>query len=425
MKKYLLYIGFIVLGLLAGWLLFGTTKEEQKQEHSSEKKVVKNEMWTCSMHPQIMKSEPGDCPICGMELIPTTMSDGEMDVDQFKLTKNAMALANIETTVIKMGENKGVETTINLSGKIAVNEDETATQPAHFNGRIEKLLITSLGQQVHKGEVIAEVYAPELITAQQELITTYKMRATQPALYQAVRKKFMNWKIHNPALLDEIAESGKIRTKLSLYSHVDGTVSEIAVNVGSHVMDGKPIFKVSNLNTVWANFDVYENQLYLFKVGQEIEITTKAFKGKVIKGKVSFIDPILDEQTRTVNLRVVLNNKNHTLKPGMFVEGKIENTIKKSNEIEVPATAVLWTGKRSVVYVKAHVSEPIFELREVILGNKIGEHYVILEGLENGDEVVSNGTFTVDATAQLQGKKSMMNSKPGKISKMKGKHINH
>lgn len=365
------------------------------------------------MHPQIMQPEAGDCPICGMDLIPAETSAEGLLADQFKLTKNAMALANIETTIVGQS-NADNNDGITLSGKVVINDDETAIQPAHFNGRIEKLYVTSLGEKVSRGQAVAKIYSPELIAAQQELITAYKLRASQPQLYKAVQTKFKNWKVHGPQL-DEVVKTGNVKTSFTIYSHVSGVVTEIAVSDGAHIMDGKPIFKVSNLNTVWANFDVYENQISLFKKGQDIKVVTKAYPNKVFNAKVSYIDPILNSQTRTVTLRAVLSNKDNVFKPGMFVEGKIETGTETTKQVVVvPASAVLWTGKRSVVYTKATSKEPVFEMKEIELGSKIGANYEVVSGLNNGDEVVTNGAFTVDAAAQLQGKKSMMNKSGGK-----------
>ena len=414
MKKYIIYIGILVIGLILGGLLFGGSSTNEETHNHSETAEA-NQMWTCSMHPQIMLPEEGDCPICGMDLIPTGTGSVGLAIDQFKLTKNAMALANIQTSIVgnKITEN---DNKITLSGKITENEDKTATQPAHFDGRIEKLFVKSLGERVKMGQAIAQVYSPEIVAAQQELITSYRIRKSQPQLYEAVRNKFKNWKIHD-SQLSEIETTGQVKTAFTIYSHVSGVVAEIFVNEGAHIMDGHAIFKVANLNTVWAEFDAYENQISQFKKGQKITITTNAYANKVFNAKVSFIDPILDTKTRTVKLRAVLDNKNDAFKPGMFVEGKIEG-IKSSKEqtLIIPSTSILWTGERSVVYLKTSPIEPIFEMREVTLGNKIGENYEVLIGLNNGDEIVTNGTFTVDAAAQLQGKKSMMNKEGSKTT---------
>ncbi|WP_158978615.1 efflux RND transporter periplasmic adaptor subunit [Cellulophaga sp. L1A9] len=412
MKKYIIYTAILALGILLGSFFFGgESTSETKHNHDIE--AADSQLWTCSMHPQIMLPEPGLCPICAMDLIPAESSTQGLLADQFKLSENAIALANIQTTLV--GTSTVNEDGIILSGKIVENEDNTAIQPAHFNGRIEKLYVTSLGEKVTKGQAVAQIYSADLIAAQQELITTYSIRESQPQLYKAVQNKFKNWKIHGDQL-DEVLKTGQVKTSFTIYSHVSGVVTEIAVSDGAHIMDGKPIFKVSNLSTVWANFDVYENQISLFKKGQDIEVITSAYANKVFKGTVDFIDPILDTSTRTVKLRVVLNNKDQILKPGLFVEGKIKRTTtSESDVLSIPTTAVLWTGKRSVVYIKSKTNEPVFEMREITLGNQIGDNYQVLEGLNNGDELVTNGTFTVDAAAQLQGKKSMMNKNSGKV----------
>jgi Cu(I)/Ag(I) efflux system membrane fusion protein len=412
MKKYISYIGILAAGLFLGWILFGSSSNK-KTEQFHAPIVIKNQKWTCSMHSQILKPEPGDCPICKMDLISVNHTRVGLLADQFKLSQNAMALANIQTSIV--GTSKSNENTIKLSGKIVENKNTTATMPAHFNGRIEKLYIKSLGQHVEKGQVIAQVYSPKLIAAQQELIITYKSKNSKPKLYNSVRNKFKNWMI-NDAQLDAIQKTGEVKRQFTLYSHVSGVVTEILINEGSYMIDGKPLFRVSNLNTVWANFDVYENKIHLFKKGQEISIVTNAFPNKEFKAKVDFIDPILNVTTRTVKLRVILNNKEFFLKPGMFVEGKL-NVLRTNKEqvLNIPSSAVLWTGKRSVVYIKPNSSQSVFAMREITLGAKIGDDYNVLEGLNIGDEIVSNGTFTVDAAAQLQGEKSMMHRRGGRL----------
>ncbi|MEN8810689.1 MAG: efflux RND transporter periplasmic adaptor subunit, partial [Flavobacteriales bacterium] len=368
MKKYIIDIGILAVGLVIGWLLFGGTSNTEIA-HNHNISTETNQMWTCSMHPQIMRPEAGDCPICGMDLIPAASASDGLLAEEFKLTEKAMALASIQTSIVG---NRIAGDIIKLSGKLTVNKNKTATQPAHYSGRIEKLYVNSVGETVRKGQAIAQVYSSELVAAQQELITTFQMRESQPQLYQAVRNKFKNWKIHD-SQLSEIETTGQVKTSFTIYSHVAGVVSEIIVNQGAHIMDGHPVFKVANLATVWANFDVYEHQIDLFKKGQAISVITNAFPNKEFKAKVDFIDPVLDSRSRTVKLRVVLDNNEEVLKPGMFVEGKIKGiTSSKKHVLTIPSSAVLWTGERSVVYLKTNPSQPVFEMRKITLGNQIG-----------------------------------------------------
>jgi membrane fusion protein, copper/silver efflux system len=412
MKKYIVYTGILVVGLLLGWILFGgSSKEETDHNHDAVAKT--NQLWTCSMHPQIMQPEPGDCPICGMDLIPAESGSDGLLADQFKLTENAMALANIQTTIV--GKGNVEDNTIKLSGKIAENEEANAVQVSYFSGRIERLNVSFTGEEVRKGQLLATIYSPELYAAQQELITAASLKVSQPALYKAVRNKLKLWKLSENQI-NQIEETGKVKENFPVYATVSGTVTEKLVEQGDYIKQGQPLLKIANLNTVWGNFDVYENQIDRFKKGQEVLITTNAYPNKEFKGKVDFIDPVLNTKTRTVTLRVVLNNRDDVFKPGMFVTANIEGSTTKNDEVlTIPASAVLWTGERSVVYLKTNPDQPIFEMREIKLGNQIGNEYEVVEGLFVGNEIVTNGTFTVDAAAQLQGKKSMMNKDGGKV----------
>lgn len=411
-KNIITIVLAILFGVFAGWFIFGNSPEEN-QEHKHQE-TAKNQMWTCSMHPQIMQPEPGDCPICGMDLIPATSGSDGLQPDEFKLTKNAMALANIQTTVVG-NSNSTSNNTISLSGKIVDNEETNAVQSSYFTGRIETLNINSTGEQVKKGQLLALIYSPELYAAQQELITAASLKSTQPQLYNAVKNKLKLWKLSD-AQINQIESSGKVRDKFPVYATVSGIVTQKLVAEGDYVKQGEPILKIADLSSVWASFDVYENQIQQFKEGQNIEITTNAIPNKTFEAQVDFINPILNTSTRTVKLRAVLNNKEDLFKPGMFVKGLVKTDAKKTEEvIQIPATAVMWTGERSLVYVQTNPDEPIFKMRDVVLGNRVGDRYEIISGLENQDIIVTNGTFTVDAAAQLQGKKSMMNS-PEKMS---------
>ena len=406
MKKYTIYVAILLVGLVLGWFLFGgvaTTKKEHRHDTVS----ATRQTWTCSMHPQIMKSASGDCPICGMDLIPAESSAAGLLADQFKLTKNALALANIQTSIIRSSQAENNE--MKVSGEIVQNEAAKVVQVSYFSGRIDQLNVRFTGEKVRKGQLLATIYSPELYAAQQEFITAASLKKTQPALYKAVRNKLKLWKL-SESQINEIEASGSVKEKFPIHATVSGTVLEKLVTQGQVVKKGQPLFKIANLKTVWANFEVYENQINRFKKGQDVLVTTNAYPNKEFKSKVDFINPVLDAATRTVKLRVVLQNEANILKPGMFVEGTIKGISARMSEgLMIPATAVLWTGARSVIYLKATGDAPVFEMREIKLGNRVGDAYQILEGLSTGDEIVTNGTFTVDAAAQLQGKKSMMN----------------
>ena len=414
MKNNIIYvIAALIVGLGGGYLLFGGSSESDPMSHDHGEASDTDQMWTCSMHPQIMQPEKGDCPICGMDLIPAQSGTDGLAPDQFTLTENALALANVQTTVI--GSNRSGETnTVNLSGKISENEEASAVQASYFDGRIERLHVNYEGQEVRKGQLLATIYSPELIAAQQELLTAASLKESQPSLYRAVRNKLKLWKL-TEAQIDQIESAGEVTEFFPVYATVNGTVSQVLSSEGDFLKMGQPILRLNNLATVWAQFDAYENQLSLFELGQNIRILTSAFPDQSFESTISFIDPVLDNSTRTVTVRATLDNTDNLLKPGMFVTGSVQ-TVASGNEskILVPASAIMWTGKRSLVYVRSVSDQPIFEMREVMLGQKIGDQHEVTSGLSGGEEIVTNGTFTIDAAAQLQGKKSMMNKSGGR-----------
>lgn len=412
MKQRILYLGIALLaGLGLGYMLFngGTSHSTSTEVHNHS--AANPQQWTCSMHPQILQQEPGDCPICGMDLIPAESTASGLAPEQFKITPNALALANIQTSIVEGATTQGA--TQNLSGKISINEEQIAVQASYYAGRIERLFINYTGQEVQKGQVLATLYAPQLVAAQQELLTAAALKETQPQLYRAVRKKLQLWKLTDKEI-EAIEVSGKVREYFPIRATVGGTITALLGAEGDYLKEGQAIARVSNLNTLWANFDAYERQLSQFRVGQKIEIYTSAYPNKKVEGTISFIAPLLNNDTRTATLRATVKNNDKVLKPGMFVSGKITTAPSTTKAVSIPASAVLWTGKRSLVYVKATQDSPIFEMREVTLGQKNGAQVEIIEGLSIGEEIVTKGTFTVDAAAQLQGKKSMMNNTGGK-----------
>ena len=411
---YFRYGLILLTGLLLGWLIFSgnnrnqssnQTTVEEAHDHSAEPTV-----WTCSMHPQIRMEEPGDCPICGMDLIPLHTSgsgDASIDPDAIQLSVEAAALANVQTTIVSR-QNPVKE--VRLYGTIQVDERLSQSQTSHVSGRIEKLFVTFTGESVRRGQPIATIYSPELLNAQQELIEAAKMKDLQPALVQAVREKLRLWKLTDEQIA-RIEQSGEVSPLIDVVATSSGIVISKNVNQGDYVNTGTVLFNIADLSRVWAVFDAYESDLPFLKVGDRLEYTLQSLPGKTFSGRISFINPILDASTRTAKVRVETSNSRMELKPEMYANALINAPLKQyNNELVIPKSAILWTGKRSIVYVKQPDTEtPAFLLREIELGPSLGDAYVVLNGLNDGDEIVTNGAFTIDASAQLAGKRSMMN----------------
>ena len=405
----------VIIGLGAGYLIFGNNSESastmDSHDHNMETTSTSNseEIWTCSMHPQVQQNEPGDCPLCGMDLIPLEANSSN-DPLVLEMTNEAVKLANIQTTII--GEAAGQSRkTIRLSGKVQADERLASSQVAHVPGRIEKLYVTFTGEQVSKGQKLADIYAPDLIAAQRELLESLKLQSINPDLVKAARNKLKFWKISETTIAN-IEASGNIQETFSLFAAASGIVTNRRVSVGDYLKQGEPLFDLMNLRNVWVIFDAYEEDLAAIKVGNKIEFTTPSLPNKVFKTRVTFIDPMINPNTRVTSIRTEVNNSNGQLKPEMFVNGVLQNSLSKKSkaQITVPKSAVLWTGVRSVIYVKVpDMTIPSFQFREIEIGDALGNNYQVISGLELGEEVVTYGSFTIDAAAQLNNQASMMN----------------
>jgi Cu(I)/Ag(I) efflux system membrane fusion protein len=352
-----------------------------------------------------------------MELIPLTKNDtSSIDPNAIHLSKEAAQLANVLTSVVT--KQKPVKE-VRLYGKVEADERLFQSQTAHVPGRIERLAVNFTGEQVIKGQILAEIYSPELITAQQELLETVKTKQLQPELYEASKEKLRQWKLTDTQIAG-IESSGSVQNNFEVISNTTGAVISRRVNTGDHVSQGTVLFDIADLSKVWVMFDAYESDLQFLHIGENISFTLQALPGIDFKGNIVFIDPVIDPVTRVAKVRVETGNQLGKLKPEMFATGIVSSTLTEYlNNVVIPKSAVLWTGKRSVVYVKQPGSEePVFRIREVELGPMLGESYVIVNGLAEGEEVVTSGTFSVDAAAQLEGKPSMMNPMGGKTSSM-------
>ncbi len=410
-------IGLLLIGLLIGWLIFGgssperpqTTEEHIEEAHTDEEGNI---IYTCSMHPSVRENEPGNCPICGMELVPVSSDNNadETSPTELRLSPAAMMLADIQTTRVVR------DVAINsrrLPGKIMVDERRLKTLPSHVPGRIENLYVNFTGEYIKKGVKVASIYSPELLSAQKELLEVAKFKDQNPSLYRAAQNKLRNWEI-SEAQIKEIEASQSVMNEVDITSKVEGYVIERMIDVGEHVSRGSTMYRIADLSKVWVVFDAYESDVAGITVGDSVSFSIKAVPGKEFSAEITFVDPVLNPQSRTISIRAEAENQDGFLKPNMLADGIITSKVNDGEtQLLIPKSAILWTGERSVVYIKKQDREaPTFEFREVVLGQRVGDQYVVISGLQEGEEVVTNGTFKIDSAAQLAGKPSMMNQKP-------------
>ncbi|MBT6914650.1 MAG: DUF3347 domain-containing protein [Candidatus Marinimicrobia bacterium] len=469
LKNNKMTIGLILVAFFIGMRFSSgdsTTHSDKHEAQSSE-----NQVWTCSMHPNVQLPESGQCPICFMDLIPLESGSSSLQPNQLSMSESAMKLANIETIPASMGI---AELEIHLSGKVEYDESRIGNITAWVPGRLERMFVDYTGISVKKGDHMMELYSPELYTAQEELIQARKLfdsnkgqsvigKKTIKATLQASREK-----LRLMGLLDEqiqkIEESDSPSNLTTVYSPMSGVVIQKNGVEGAYVKTGTNIYTIADLSRVWVIFDAYESDLPWLAFGQKVTFSAEAIPGETFEGRVAFIDPVLDAKTRTVKVRMNVLNPNGMIKPGMFVHGTIHATLDgdgkainpelankwicpmhpevvrdqkgdcdvcgmdlvkseslgivhtpyhQHENLLIPASAVLKTGNRAIVYVKISGEEPTFEGREVVLGSRVGDKYIVKSGLKEGELVVKKGNFKIDSAMQIAAKPSMMNPSGG------------
>ena len=392
----------LIFGIFIGASLFSS--EPEKEEHNHNQESADTSVWTCSMHPQIRKEEPGDCPICGMELIPASTTEENVDPDAIVMSKTARQLARVETT--RLGT-QDYGSNLNFSGQLEINQNNTSSISANFNTRIERLYVNEEGERVTQGQVIAELYAPQIQVLKEELELATQQE--NEMLLKSITNKIQNYELS----VNDVKSLKNGRLKLR--SSKTGVISNLKVTQGDNLKAGQSLMSIADLSSLWAIVDIYENDLNKVNIGDKLSIQTPNYQD--ISGKVTFITPVLNNNTRSATARVVVNNQDLKLKPGVFIKAKLsveKKNATSSKSLMLPKSAVLWTGKRSVVYQQLENENGVyFKMKEVEIGSSSSDFVEILSGLQPGDEVVTQGAFSIDSEAQLANKTSMMNRTSG------------
>jgi len=456
---------------LAGYMLKSSLQADHVHAAPADaNKPAIPQKWYCSMHPQIIRDGPGKCPICGMALVPMPSDlTANAAPRQLAVSEESAKLMDIATSPV---ERKIVTAEIRMVGKIDYDETRVKDITAWVPGRIDRLYVDFTGIRVNKGDHMVYLYSQQLLEDQQALLAAVEAEKTvKPdsnsfldklkfANADAVRKRLQLRGLTDEQIGD-IEKAGKTVDHITIYAPIGGIVIDKHKTEGSWVDTGMPIFTIADLSQLWVKLDAYESDMMWIRYGQEVEFTTEVYPGELFKGRISFIDPALSAKTRTVKLRVNVANSDGKLKPEMFVRAIVRAQVAQGgtvmdpemagkwicpmhpsvvktqkdvcdicgmdlvtteslgyvkvdtpNEapIVIPASAALITGKRAVVYVKLPGTErPTFEGREVVLGPRAGDYYIVKSGLAEGEFIVTNGSFKIDSALQIQAKPSMMN----------------
>ncbi len=354
--------------------------------------------YTCPMHPQVKQPKPGKCPICGMDLVPMK-KEGAEDTASIHISDAMQRAAHIVT---RRARKIRPTIEIRLTGQVVRDARRTYLQTAHIEGRIERIYVQYPGQFVRKGQPIVSLYSPPLIAAQRELLEAVRQKHTFPSLYEAAVRKLKNWKLTD-AQIQAILEADSVIERFDIVADYSGYITDIHAREGMHVREGGALLSMLSVDKVWLELDVPEDHAAYVQVGMPLELRaagSRSFAGRV-SGRVPEVDPV----RRALRITAVAHPTGFALIPGMLVEGSALYTWPDS-AVVVPPSAILWTGDESLVYVRTGPES--FALRKVHTAARAREGYILTHGLRPGEEYVAEGTFRVDAAAQLAGKPSML-----------------
>ena len=433
-KKITLPLTVVVLTVVVGSWLYKSGKLQKlagwhKGDGSATQEATSKPLYTCAMHPFIIKDTPGSCPICGMQLIkkiaqaqsavaqtPAQQRQADM-LGHVSLSPTQRVMANVETVAVARVP---LSREIAATGIVQFDQSRQAKVTAWVAGRIDRLRVNTVGAYVSKGRPVADVYSPDLVSAQQEYLLALKSREqfkNSPiksiaqggeGLVGSARQrlKLMGVKDEQIAALER---GGEPNLRIPIYTPLSGIVIEKMVQEGQYVNLGDPLFAIADLSSVWVEVEVYENEFPFVKLGQAVAISSQSYPGKTFTGRVSFVYPFLDPKTRTVKVRVQLANPGLRLKPDMFVNALIKSPLGPT--LAVPVSAVMDTGKRQIVWVEREAG--MFEPRDVQVGARVGDLVQVISGLARGEKIAVTGAYLIDSEAQLKGSGGPPEAMPG------------
>jgi membrane fusion protein, copper/silver efflux system len=384
----------------------------------------RKEQWQCPMHPTIVQDHPGDCPICGMRLVKVE-GDAVPIRDADAATPEGLASVTIDATrqqliglQIAHVERGSVGGSWRTSARVVFDETRIHHVNVKFSGFMEQVQAGFMGRLVKKGDPLFSIYSPDLLAAQEEYLLALRTRKTLSqaggmsadgeALVAAARRKLELWDVPRSAI-ERIERTGEPSRTVTFYSPASGVVTKKDVVPGMRVNAGDMPFEIVDLSRVWLLADAYEGDLPRVKVGLPVTLTLKAIPDRTFRGRVAFIDPLLDPRTRTAKVRIEVANPTGEMKPEMFGEVVLE--VARREGLRIPADAVIHSGTQTVVFVALPNGK--FQPREVSLGGGDSRLVEVVSGLQEGDGVVTRANFLVDSESRLRASLAALSSGTG------------
>jgi Cu(I)/Ag(I) efflux system membrane fusion protein len=374
-------------------------------------------IWVCPMHPTVVDDRESDCPICGMKLVPMEQvpeaAEATKGLATVTIDPARQQLIGLRTAAVAMGPVGAAWRTV---GRVAVDETRVRHINVKFSGFVERIYVDFIGKPVARGQTLFTIYSPDVVAAQEEYLLAVKTRGTLggslvssgDSLVEAARRKLQLWDI-SASDIERLERTGQVVKALPLRSPIAGVVVKKDVVEGMQLEAGAMPYEIVDLSKVWVLADVYESELARVKVGMPATLTLKAFPQRRFAGNVAFIDPVLDPQSRTVKVRLSFANPDGDLRPEMFGEVVLESPLREG--LRIPADAVIHSGTRAVAFVA--LGEGKLQPREVKLGQGDGRFVEVIDGLGEGEQVVTRANFLVDSESRLRASLAAMAAESG------------
>lgn len=355
------------------------------------------ETYTCPMHPTVRSDRPGACPVCGMALVRmsrATQLTGKTvtALKEVTLSPTQRLLANVATVPVARGT---VSAPVGAVGTVVPAESREVTISARFRGRIERLYASTTGQRIATGSPLFDIYSPDLISAQQEYLIS-KQNA-DARLTAASRERLMVSFGMTNGQIDSLDAGGSARPTMTFLSPAAGTILLKNLQQGQYTEEGMALYRLADLRIVWVLLDVYERDLARVDIGRRVNLAVEAYPGRHFAGRVAFVEPVVNSDTRTVRVRVVVPNPHSLLKPNMYVRGEI--TIPTVHALVIPSSAIQRTGTRTIVWVQ--VADNTFQPRSVTAGATSGDRTEVVSGVREGELIAASGGFLIDSESAL------------------------
>ena len=394
MKKCVFILSvLLILGAGGTLLLAGCGRNDAG---SAAGKIAK---YHCPMHPAVVSDKPGDCPICGMKLVP-------MDEEKKAASETASSVPGLTAVSImpdarqRMGltlgtvEKRPLVRTIRTSARIVADETRLFRVTTKIDGWVDQLFVSTTGQAVRRGDPLLTIYSPQLVSAQQEYLSAVK---SAEYLKESARQRLQLWDVSDEQIA-RLEKMGQVEKTLTLYAPANGFVTEKDVLAGQKIMPGEPLMVVADLSTVWGDADIYESDLPYITAGMPMELTLPYWPEKNFSGKVSFVSPSLDRETRTLKIRLEIPNLESLLKLEMYGDATLSFSL--GEKLVAPESAIMKTGERTYAFRDDGNGRlvPV----EVKVGVRNDGYYEVLSGLNDGDRVVTSANFLVDSESSMR-----------------------